>query len=165
MGIDLFGLGGSLSFNWSGWRAMLDLALAHGWTPQGTIAVAIEEWDGSLASEIALELLEKKHGRGGYSSNDGYIVTKADAMQLAHALENALNSLRDSSWNTEVDFSIDTPEKLKVCEHQFVQDLVQAMKAGRSVEDYFADSDSKGMPVAMIDSLIALCKGGPFRLL
>ena len=36
MGVDLIGHGG-ISMNWNGWRSCLQLAVAFGWEPAGTL--------------------------------------------------------------------------------------------------------------------------------
>jgi hypothetical protein len=37
MGVDLIGHGGA-SFTWDAWRSCLEIAIAFGWEPAGTIA-------------------------------------------------------------------------------------------------------------------------------
>ncbi len=80
MGIDLIGHGGAC-FRSYGWHACLDLALAFGWQPAGT--VAWHEYTGPPSK-----------WDGGYLTDDFQIVTDYDAKALAAALRRALSALR-----------------------------------------------------------------------
>jgi hypothetical protein len=53
------------------WEAYLDVAMAYGWTPRGTVHDGIDDWDGSF-----------------YCCR-GQKVTCEDALNLAHALSKA----------------------------------------------------------------------------
>jgi len=68
MGVDLIGHGGA-SFNWDCWRKCLDIAIAFGWQPAGTIAPP--DYDGDW--------------NGGYCSNDFQEVSDSDARALGVA--------------------------------------------------------------------------------
>lgn len=76
MSMDLIGVGGSCNFNVWSWAHILQLAVAHGWKPTGTVHEA-PEWGGN------------------YWSNDGQEVTDADAAAIADAIERALPDVPD----------------------------------------------------------------------
>jgi hypothetical protein len=84
MGVDLIGHGGA-SFNGETWRRCLDIAIAFGWQPAGTIAPPDHDrdWD------------------GGYFSNDLQEVSDADAGALGRALHRAVTSVRTGGPLTE----------------------------------------------------------------
>ena len=76
MGVNLIGHGDA-SFNWQAWRYCLDIAVAFGWRPAGTIAPTDYggEWNGT------------------YCTNDLQEVTDDDARALGEALHRAVNAL------------------------------------------------------------------------
>jgi len=84
MGVDLIGHGGA-SFNWDCWRKCLDIAIAFGWQPAGTIAPP--DYDGNW--------------NGGYCSNDFQEVSDSDASRLGLALHRAVASVRTGQTLTE----------------------------------------------------------------
>ena len=61
-------------FSNTGWAFFLNLAEKYGWIPQGTTLEDEDDWDGC------------------YDSADGQEVSDSDALQLAQALEAALQS-------------------------------------------------------------------------
>ena len=84
MSVDLIGHGDA-SFNWDSWRECLDIAIAFGWQPAGTIAPTYH--DGAWA--------------GGYCSNDFQEVSDSDARALGRALHRAVTSVRTGQALTE----------------------------------------------------------------
>ncbi len=83
MGMDLSNQHGqSFRFTIFSWENMLNLAIAHGWEPEGTQPWEPEDeddcsWSGGDGSD------------GSYASNGGQVVTATDSRNLAGALENA----------------------------------------------------------------------------
>ncbi len=78
MSIDLTSLRddeGWFGFSNTGWTFILNLAEAYGWQPHGTALEDEGDWGGC------------------YDSTDGQAVSDSDALQLAQALEAALQSL------------------------------------------------------------------------
>jgi hypothetical protein len=84
MGVNLIGHGGA-SFNWASWRKCLDIAIAFGWQPAGTIAPP--DYDGDWDR--------------GYFSNDLQEVSDSDARALGRALHRAVTSVRKGQALTE----------------------------------------------------------------
>ncbi len=85
-------------FDWtmSGWGALLDLAVAHGWRPAGTISrTSVRTSSRPWPFDRVL-----KRWRGGYDSNDAQIVTTQDARALAVALERSLRHIPDKPIKT-----------------------------------------------------------------
>jgi len=82
MGIDLFGRGeAEARFSHDGWRNCLNLALAFGWRPAGTVH--------------RHEYMGPPNGwPGDYVTNDFQLVTDDDAKALATALRRALRARR-----------------------------------------------------------------------
>ena len=80
MGVDLIGHG-DFSVNWTGWRALLDLAIEFDWKPAGTIPNLTRE-----------ELSNSDWERQGYTTNDFQLVTDEDANAISAALRKALAS-------------------------------------------------------------------------
>ncbi len=87
MGMSLVGVDKELSCNWTGSYYLTELAVSYGWEPSGTMRVPMEEedWWGDFDDDRALQKLDEKYGRGGYFSNDGFIVTRVDAGAFADA--------------------------------------------------------------------------------
>ena len=54
------------------WEAYLDVAMAYGWTPRGTVHDGIDDWDGT------------------FFCCRGQKVIREDALNLAHALSKAI---------------------------------------------------------------------------
>jgi len=78
--------------NHGGWYKILDLAQHHGWSPAGTLPPPT--WirmDGTPAQEAD----GQESWRGGYISNEGQLVTAADAANMATALEAAAQGMSD----------------------------------------------------------------------
>ena len=77
MGVHLFSVESdkSIAMSWLGWSTILITARTYGWEPAGTVCPSIAGWGGS------------------YHSNDGQMVTVADAANLAEALQAALLEL------------------------------------------------------------------------
>jgi hypothetical protein len=78
MGYDLKRGKESARYNVAGWGWFLDCAKNNGWEPAGTLSP--HQW-------------KKSNGdwNGTYGTNDGQMVTKADALELGNALQRALN--------------------------------------------------------------------------
>jgi hypothetical protein len=72
---DLFNDKGEISFNFSDWGHVLELALHYGWTAMGTEQRDLENY---------------KDWNGSYTSCDGQEVLPEDAINIAKALERAL---------------------------------------------------------------------------
>ena len=90
MGMDLFRRGGSMSLNWEAWRELLSLAEVFGWRPTGTIANPDPGDPFVVFSRPESDDAIPSNQLGTYFSNDGNLVTSADAGALADALEIAL---------------------------------------------------------------------------
>lgn len=71
----------SFSINNRGWRRIYLLALMFGWVPQGTTAPP--GWSGG-----------KPWDAQNYSTNEGQVVTSADALELAKAISQAIPMLK-----------------------------------------------------------------------
>lgn len=94
MGMDLVRGNKSFSFSAIGWRELLELAVAFGWRPAGTLyAVAdlVLLEPGHVAEEVARR--EREWG-GWYTSNDWQRVTDVDAHALAMALYRAVEAAK-----------------------------------------------------------------------
>ena len=100
MGMDLFTIGreeeedGYFRFGISAWEKMLELAEAYGWEPAGTVInhTAMAAQDTSPQGNVPTIVQCDDNARGDYWTNDGSIVTAADANALADAIERALRS-------------------------------------------------------------------------
>lgn len=93
MGYDLYSKNDEhYRFNISSWSALLDLAERQGWEPMGTILYEYEYDDED--NRINSGVLDVEW-EGTYYSNDGQIVVVDDALNLANALENALDDIPD----------------------------------------------------------------------
>ncbi len=79
MGMDLYNAENGDYFRWNlvWWANMLNLAEQYGWQKSGTVVQQDSSWCGT------------------YLTNDGQLVTTADAANLASALERALPDLSD----------------------------------------------------------------------
>jgi hypothetical protein len=74
--------GKGFRFNNSGWREVLRLGLACGWEPAGTVLKEHSDWAGR------------------YDLNDYQTVTEPDALALADALQQAIQSpLLEPDWS------------------------------------------------------------------
>jgi hypothetical protein len=91
-GVSIWGECGEFSIEEPVWRAWLTLARLHGWEPAGTAPAVMD-------AETGRELEDsERHFRndGGYGPPyDGQIITQADALALAAALERALPDIPD----------------------------------------------------------------------
>ena len=94
MGVDLIGHGGA-SFNWHRWRACLDVAVAFGWEPAGTVAPDPRKWNGLPV------VAPEGDWNGTYCTNDYQEVTDLDARALGLALHRALAALSTGQTVTE----------------------------------------------------------------
>ena len=102
VGYDENDAGDSESINISGWTALLILAEAYGWEPEGTI---LHLWTHKDKGQVCCygrpsEYNEKdgfwsevEDWDGSYCSNDGQEMKKSDAANLASALEEAIKEL------------------------------------------------------------------------
>ena len=95
MGYDLKSKnGGSFGFNIQGWQSVLFLAELYGWEPKGTVMTEDNlTWAGLIDTAYIQEHI--KSWDGSYCSNDFQTVEEEDALNLAHALMNALKELPD----------------------------------------------------------------------
>ena len=86
MGYDLSNRNGEFRFTGEGYSMALDLAKLYGWEPQG---------------------ITGEDSRGGYFSNDGQRVENEDALNIALALERALEDIPEAiiEERTEEDIS------------------------------------------------------------
>jgi hypothetical protein len=82
MGVDLVGSGNAASFNWHGWRRLLDVAKEFGWQPEGTQPPS-DHVDGSW--------------EGTYFSNDYQEITTSDAGAMGAALFRASAAKRSGA--------------------------------------------------------------------
>jgi hypothetical protein len=99
MGMDLRGEGGYFRFSQGAWRAVLELAREHGWEPAGTKP---PEWtvyapDGVTVDEVATRAERRRYANwdGGYFWNEYQVVSDEDAVNIADALERALDDVPD----------------------------------------------------------------------
>ncbi len=85
MGMDLSNRhGDGFRFTIFSWADMLDLAMTHGWKPQGT-----QPWEPEDEYDCSWSGGDPPTWDGGYSSNDGQVVTASDSRNLADALQKA----------------------------------------------------------------------------
>lgn len=95
-----------------GWRRIFRLAIMFGWVPQGTrvyINTSCKEpWDPN-----------------DYFTNDGQLVTRKDALELANAIEWAITMLKEENPN-------DDPEEKFGSEWEFemIRRMDEAMRVG-----------------------------------
>lgn len=86
-------------FNIWGWGKVLNLALDHGWKPEGTVLT--KEWFMGIAN-MTEEQAQKEadEWEGHYQSNDFQEVTDSDAKKLQTALKKAVkeDSTLDPEW-------------------------------------------------------------------
>ncbi|MER2556176.1 MAG: hypothetical protein ABTQ93_01665 [Candidatus Competibacter denitrificans] len=83
MSFSLTGMQSSERFHFTNatWREVLRLGLACGWQPIGTVLNGRSDW------------------KGGYGSNDYQTVTEPDALALADAIQQAVQSpLLEPNW-------------------------------------------------------------------
>ena len=86
--------GGEFEFNGRSWGPVLDLAKLYGWEPMGTVLTEDDLiWSGLTDTALIQELI--KNWNGSYYGNDFQIVEEEDAINLAHALMNAVKELPD----------------------------------------------------------------------
>ena len=109
MGYDLKSKnGGSFGFNIQGWQSVLFLAELYGWEPKGTVMTEDNlTWAGLIDTAYIQEHI--KSWDGSYCSNDFQTVAEEDALNLAHALMNALKELPDEKFYLD-NYSIYTRE-------------------------------------------------------
>jgi len=109
MGYDLMSRnGGSFGFNIQGWQSVLFLAELYGWEPKGTVMTEDNlTWAGLLDIAYIQEYI--KSWDGSYFGNDFQTVAEEDALNLAHALMNAVKELPDEKSYID-NYSINTRE-------------------------------------------------------
>ena len=126
MGYDLIGSGKTLSMNIRAWPTILRLAIAFGWKPEGCGPSAyypeLEERTPPRTPEGRLKT---------YFTNDGQTVSATDAMNLAQALDRALQEgapamLQDDPELLEVDDPFS--QKGEVC--IFVSEVARFCRRG-----------------------------------
>ena len=93
MGYDLSSLKGkkkpqAIYFNISGWDYVTRLANQYGWKPKGTVYESFEAQNLVSGEITTIEAIPDWNGS--YFSNDGQVVTTADAKAMKKALEKAL---------------------------------------------------------------------------
>jgi hypothetical protein len=103
MGFDLLNANEYFYFNQNEWHRLLILAHYFGWEPMGTVPSEImTEYylGGKNSNEEAVQEYIKNWGSH-YNYNDFQIVVKEDAINLAHALMNALEGLPNEGNDLE----------------------------------------------------------------
>jgi hypothetical protein len=88
MGYALAGVKSSFYWRNIEWTTVLDLAVSHGWKPEGTLPPSLpdlREWDGN------------------YDGNGSQSVTDSDAKAMAEALERAFPYILESSGGGRTD--------------------------------------------------------------
>src|SRR5215217_4990890 len=106
MGVDLMNANGDYKrFNWSNWRALLELAYEYGWKPAGT---APPQWqyldhDGNVDHERTKAYWWcEEDWSGTYFYNERQWVTEEDAANIAEALERTLEDIPDEQTDEDV---------------------------------------------------------------
>jgi hypothetical protein len=131
---------------------VLNLAFMYGWIPQGTI----RNEDLFPPERTGIP----PGTRDGYFSSDFQMVTEEDALELAKALERALNDIPKGIYNKQWD----TPKK----EIEGWDELVEYVKESTDALK-FEDGDSSllfffGGQKEFIQSFIDFCKAGSFYI-
>ena len=129
---------------------VLNLAFMYGWIPQGTIR---NEY--LYPPEVTGDPPET---RDSYFTNDGQMVTEEDALELAKALERALNDIPKQIYNKQAN----TPQI------ESMDELIQHVKESIGALN-FEDGDSSlllffGGQIEFIQSFIDFCKEGSFYI-
>jgi hypothetical protein len=124
MGVDLFGHGGA-SFNWHGWRYLLDVAMAFGWEPAGTAPPPAYSFADGKIIDPAWDDASQGPWDGGYFTNDFQSVTDADADALAGALFRALDAVRTGRLLTR-----EQAAALNGCDHVVIIEFARYAEAG-----------------------------------
>jgi hypothetical protein len=119
------------------WPKLLRLAEAHGWQPQGT----------SQPPEDAIHFPGGRWDPSSYTSNDGQIVSAADARALANALELALPNIPDH----------DALAKYRRPDGGIG---IAPTPPPASDADWFSGAEAK----AYVTEFIAFCRQGTFRV-
>jgi len=113
MGYDLMNYkGGEFRFTGWAWSPVLGLAELYGWEPMGTVVTEGSHALLGAKDTDTVEVQESiKSWEGSYNSNNCQIVVEEDALNLAHALMNAVKELPDEKSYVDND-SIPTREWL-----------------------------------------------------
>ena len=145
MGMDLDGVGGYFRFNCVAWGQVLELAmLDQGGYHRGTIKdrSTTPPWN------------------GGYASNDGQMVTAADAANLADALDTAFDDLPDQ-YVSIFDEHVDTDP--------LVQTVMGDLSPGSKVFTYGHAPDASSVEFwsglehkTYLRDFITYCRSGSF---
>ena len=130
------------SINNRGWRRIFLLGLMFGWEPQGTSApagwLAGRSWDSK-----------------NYATNDGQVVTAADALALADAIESAIPLLKPA------DPDQDKQSSSMLWELELFRRFEQAMAEGsRDPGCLFFDTRWTDK----LNELAAFCRKGAFKI-
>jgi hypothetical protein len=95
-GVDVWGECGEFSVAEPVWRAWLRLARLHGWEPAGTASPVIDADTGRKLEDSERQSWEEIYNGAGYGPPyQAQIITRADALALAAALERALTDIPD----------------------------------------------------------------------
>lgn len=179
MGYDLVSkTAGDFRFNQFAWPKALDLAKLYDWQPQGTRINV--EFLRHLAREEGVDPTTLIAERivafdGSYYSNDGQIVTAADALNLALALEKALDDIPDrldfdktcklTASDAEAAGLHYVADVIRQATAQFAQETGEEVEAGFPLDprlnpiEYFG-GDEKGILTDFID----YCRCGEFAI-
>ena len=113
MGYDLMNYkGGDFRFTAWAWSPVLGLAELYGWEPMGTVVTeGSYAWCGAKDTDTVEVQESIKSWDGSYNSNNYQIVVEEDALNLAHALMNAVKELPDKKSYVD-NYSINTRERL-----------------------------------------------------
>ena len=97
MGYDLMNYkGGDFRFTAWAWSPVLGLAELYGWEPMGTVVTeGSYAWCGAKDTDTVEVQESIKSWDGSYNYNMYQIVVEEDALNLAHALMNAVKELPD----------------------------------------------------------------------
>ena len=97
MGYDLMSYKGEgFRFNLGSWTPVLALAELYGWEPEGTVVTeGSYAWCGAKDTDTVQVQEFIKSCDGSYYGNNFQIVIEEDALNLAHALMNAVKELPD----------------------------------------------------------------------
>jgi len=132
----------SFSINNRGWRRIYLLALMFGWVPQGTTTPP--GWSGG-----------KPWDAQNYSTNEGQVVTSADALELAKAISQAIPMLEPPvSMNARQQGGF-------MWEMELFQRFGQAMEKGVRDPGYiFFDERWSDK----LNELVVFCQKGAFKI-
>jgi hypothetical protein len=145
-----------IQFRHMEWARILYLAKDHGWQPAGTLS----SYDHDDPSS---EFYCPEPWDGGYSTNDGQMVTSNDARAFADALEKACERIPDERIESEKYVQV---EDLPAFIDDPVVDLVVRTGSVDSVPREFLNVYEffSGDGKTAIKELIAFCRQGEFYL-